>query len=178
MTRAGAKVEQIPKAWVQAAHDVLLETAQRYQQVITTKELADEVQVRSDIAATQRSHVWIGGLLDLVSAECAARDEPNLSALCVNAKGSVGNAYGATVQAVTGEQPDDPDAHAAEARLACYAHVGAAGMPAGGGIAALTPQLSASRSRLRKAALAARPVDSCPECHMVLPANSSCDTCD
>ncbi len=178
MTPAAAAVEQVPQAWVDAAREVLLETAQHYHRVITTKDLAAEIQDRSDIAATQRSHVWIGGVLERVAEECAARGEPNLSALCVNAKGSVGDGYLATVPEDTGAAPDDPDTHAAAARLACYTYVGSAGIPAGGGVAALTPQLSAARSRLRKAVLAARPVDACPKCHMVLPAHGSCDTCD
>jgi len=175
MSPEAAEVEQVPEAWVDAAREVLLETAQHYHRVVTTKALAAEVQERSDIAATQRSHMWIGDVLALVAEDCAERGEPNLSALCVNAEGGVVGGYAATVADAA---PEDPDGHAAIERLACYAHFEAPNLPADGGVAILTPKLSASRSRARKATLAARPVESCPRCYMVMPAEGPCNNCE
>ena len=165
-------------AWAGAARELLIGTARRYHHVITVKELAAGAQERTHLTATQRTHHWIGDVLGRVAAECAERGEPNLTSLCVNAEGSVGDGYAGTVSAVTGAEPADPDGHAATARLACYAHFEAAGLPADGGIAVLTPRLSASRSRMRKAALEARSVDTCPTCYLELPAQGGCNNCD
>ena len=165
-------------AWADAARELLIGTARRYHHVITVKELAAGAQERTDLTAMQRTHHWIGDVLARVAAECAERGEPNLSALCVNAEGSVGGGYARTVTDATGEEPTDPDGHAASARLACYAHFGAAGLPTDGGVAVLTPRLSASRSRLRKAALDARAVNTCPTCYLELPAQGGCNNCD
>ncbi|MGH3346525.1 MAG: hypothetical protein ACRDO4_06050 [Nocardioides sp.] len=165
-------------AWANAARELLIGTAHRYHHVIAVKDLAAGAQERTEIVATQRAHHWIGAVLGRVAAECAERGEPNLTSLCVNAEGSVGGGYAATVTSATGEVLTDPDSHAAAARLACYAHFGALGLPADGGVAVLTPKLSASRSRMRKAALDARPVDTCPTCYLELPAQGGCNNCD
>jgi hypothetical protein len=163
--------------WAEAARELLVEAAGRYHHVITVKDLAASVQERTGLEATRRAHHWIDDVLALVAADCAARGEPNLTSLCVNAQGSVGGGYvpGATD---AGEEPVDSDDHAAVARLACYTYFEARGLPADGGIAILTPRLSASRSRLRKAALDARVLDTCPTCYLVLPAQGGCNNCD
>ncbi len=166
------------EAWASAARDLLIGTARRYHQVIAVKDLAAGAQERTHLTSTRRTHHWIGDVLELVAAECAARGEPNLTSLCVNTEGGVGASYARSVAAATGEEPTDPDAHAATTRLACYVYFGATGVPANGGVAVLTPKLSASRSRLRKAALDARPVDTCPRCYIVLPAQGGCNNCD
>lgn len=170
--------EEAHAAWAEAARETLIRTARRYHHVITTKDLAAGIQKSTEITATQRMHYWIGDVLALVATECATRGEPNLAALCVNAEGSVGEKYADAVATATGDRPEDPDGHAAIERLACYAHFEAPGLPADGGVAVLTPKLSASRSRVRKATLAARPVESCPKCFMVLPAEGPCNTCE
>ena len=173
--RDDVSTEDAQAAWAEAAHEMLAATARRYHSVMTTKDLAAGVQERTGITSTQRTHYWIGDVLALVAAECAKRGEPNLSALCVNAEGSVGDGYAATV---ADAPPGDPDAHAAVERLACYAYFEAPNLPADGGVAVLTPKLSASRSRVRKATLAARPVESCPRCFMVMPAEGPCNNCE
>lgn len=167
--------EEAQLAWAGAARELLIGAARRYHSVISSKDLAAGVQERTEITSTQRPHQWIGDVLALVATECARRGEPNLSALCVNAEGGVGDGYSATVADAA---PDDPDGHAAIERLACYSHFDAPNLPADGGVAILTPKLSASRSRLRKATLAARPVESCPRCYMVLPAEGPCNNCE
>jgi ribosomal protein L32 len=164
-------------AWAVAAREVLIETAQSYHSVITSKELAAQVMERSNIHTSRPTHYWIGDVLGRVSADCAERDEPLLSALCVNAEGSVGKAYEGVVVAARGSQSGDADDHAAIERLECYRHFGAE-MPKGGGVRALTPRLSASRSRERRARAAEKMPPLCPTCHTAVPSTGICDYCD
>ena len=74
-----------------AARPLLIDTAGEYRGVVVThKELADKVQARSGIRTKQLTKHWLGDVLGLVARDGEARDEPLLSALCVNALGSVG----------------------------------------------------------------------------------------
>lgn len=170
--------EDAHAAWAEAAREMLIRTARRYHHVITVKDLAAGVCENTGIIAEQRPSFWIADVLGIVAAECATRGEPNLTSLCVNAEGSVGDGYAATVVAATGETPANPDAHAAIARLACHQHFEAPSLPADGGVAVLTPKLSQARSRVRKAILEARPVESCPRCFMVMPTEGPCNNCE
>jgi hypothetical protein len=165
------------RAWADAGREVLLEAAHRYRAVVTYKELAGEVQLRTGIRTKQLMHYWIGDVLGRVSAECSKRQEPLLSSLCVNAAGSVGPGYAIAVRAASGEILEDLDDHAARERLACYQHFQATGLPADGGKPALTHQLAASRDRTRKANSVQRPIATCPTCHTQLPATGVCDFC-
>ena len=79
---------------------------------------------------------------------------------------------------LTGTAPDDADDHAAKERLACHRFFEASDLPDGGGTSALVPQLANARARIRKAAVAARPVQTCPTCYMELLPTGRCDTCD
>jgi hypothetical protein len=164
-------------AWADAAREVLLETAAKYHSVITSKELATAVMERSNIHTKRPSHYWIGDVLTRVATECAERGEPLLSSLCVNADGSVGASYAASVVAVRGSLDSDADDHAARERLECHRAFGA-DLPSGGGSWALTPRLSASRSRERRAAAAEKLPPLCPKCHTAVPATGVCDYCD
>ena len=164
-------------AWAAAAREVLMETAMSYHSVITSKELAAEVMERSNITTSRPTHYWIGDVLGRVSADCAERDEPLLSSLCVNAEGSVGKAYEGVVVAARGSQDGDADDHASVERLECYRHFGA-DIPKGGGVRALTPRLSASRSRERRARAAEKMPPLCPSCHTAVPSTGICDYCD
>ncbi len=164
--------------WAVAARPVLLDAARSYRAVVTYKELAAEVQHRTGVRTKQPIHYWVGDVLARVSRDCVARDEPLLSALCVNTQGSVGPAYAELVREVTGDAPDDPDEHAARERLECHRFFDAEGLPEAGGAPALVPQLAQARSRLRKAAASMRPVATCPTCHMALLPTGVCDTCD
>lgn len=163
-------------AWAEAARHVLLVVASRYRVVVTYKELSHEVQRRTGVRTNQLMHYWIGDVLSRVATECARRGEPLLSALCVNAAGSVGDGYAVAVRNTSGETPGDPDDHAAHERLRCYRYFKAAGLPADGGTPALTPKLAASRSRYLKRT-ASPPVTTCPRCHTQLPATGVCDYC-
>ena len=164
-------------AWAVAGREVLLGTAAKYHAVITTKELAAAVMSGSGITTKRPSHYWIGDVLARISADCAERGEPLLSSLCVNADGSVGASYAATVTAARGSLDGDPDDHAARERLECHRVFGA-DLPTGGGNWALTPRLSASRSRERRAAAAEKMPPLCPKCHTAVPATGVCDYCD
>ncbi len=174
---ADVGVDESRNAWAEAARPVLLEAAGKYRAVVTQKDLATEVQERTGIATRQQAHYWIGDVLARVSADCQTRGEPLLSSLCVNAAGSVGPGYGVAVAELSGTEPTDADDHAAAERLRCYQYFGATGLPADGGLAALTPKLRGARDRSRKAAAAARPITTCPICFMAIPATGVCDNC-
>jgi hypothetical protein len=167
--------EESRTAWAEAARPILIDVAHHYHAVITYKELAAEVQRVTGIRTRQLTHYWIGDVLGRVSRDSMSREEPLLSALCVNADGSVGDGYAAGVAAADGEVNGDGDDHAAQQRLACYRFFEAPDLPAAGGSAALTPQLAARRTRLRKARIAEAPADVCPTCHTQLPATKVCD---
>lgn len=162
--------------WALAAREVLLGTARRYHAVITTKDLAAQVQVRTGITTSQPVHYWIDDVLGRVASDCASRGEPNLASLAVNAEGSVGSSYANAVGG-TSDAPADHDNHAARERLASYQLVDAVGLPSDGGVAALTSKLAASRTRSRKAKLEAREIPTCPTCYLALPASGVCDNC-
>ncbi len=135
-------------AWAAAARPVLVEAAGRYRALVTYKQLADAVQKASGITTTQPMHQWLGGVLERVTEECASREEPLLSALCVNVQGSVGEVYADAVEDARRERPADPDEHAAAERLECYRHWEAAGLPRDGG----TPLRTAHFKTVRKTA--------------------------
>jgi hypothetical protein len=162
-------------AWADAARDVLLPTARNYRELVTVKELAAAVQEQTGITTTQQTTYWIGDVLSRVADECGSRGEPILSSLCVDASGSVGPGYAASVERVRGEAPEDGDMHAAEERLACHRFFGA-DLPTGGGTRSLSSQEKTRRDRAKKAA----PYDgnTCPKCNMELPASGMCDYCD
>jgi hypothetical protein len=164
-------------AWTEAARAELIEVAGQYQGVVASKDLALLVQRRSGIRTSQRAHYWIGDILGRVAVECDRRGEPLLSSLCVNAEGSVGDIYAATVLSIRGETLEDPDVSAAQERLACHRAFDA-DLPAEGGNAELTPRLAASRARARKVRLQERVAPTCPNCYTELPATGPCNYCD
>ena len=120
--------------WVKHAYEILVETAGRYNAVITYSELAEEVQRRSSLFTSSQMRNWIGALLaDLVKVN-HARDEPALTALVVRKDdGQVGAGYDEVLRASGHPAIADPlerEMHAAAARLECYRHWGA-DVPAG-----------------------------------------------
>jgi len=163
-------------AWAAAARDVLVETAQRYQSVLTQKQLATAVQHRSGITSTQPVHHWIGDVLLAVAQDNAGRDEPSLPSLCVDDRGRAGQRYTRVVKAMTGAVPDDADDHAAEERLRCYRHFGATDLPSNRGRAAVTPQVARARAAAVPAP-ADRMPQLCPTCFVAVPASGICDNC-
>lgn len=177
-TAADVGPEVARAGWAVAAREVLIKTAGKYNAVVTHKELSAGVQSATGITTTQLAHYWMGDVLGRVSIECERLGEPNLAALCVKADGSVGEAYAAAVETASGARPADADDHAAQQRLACYQRYEASGLPEGGGLPALTPQVAASRARTRKAAIEARPIVTCATCNMAIPPTGLCDNCD
>jgi hypothetical protein len=168
--------EAAKASWAEQARVHLLQVAQVYQELITYKELADEVQQHTGIRTSLLMRNWMGDVLTLVAQDCGRRKEPILSALCVTAEGLVGDGYAAAIRTVRGESPADSDQHAAVERLACYRHFGA-DLPADGGRPALTPKVEARRNR----AMAQRPEvrgRPCPTCFVEVPVSGSCATCD
>ena len=170
--------------WALAAREWLLMTARSYHAVVGYQELADFVQERSLVSTTQQMRSWIGDVLRRVAVDCAERGEPNLAALAVNAKGSVGEGYARMVAEAYGELVTDPDEHAAHARLECYRRFGAE-LPPGGGEPAMTVAVAQARTRAAakkpvtaKAKAEEKPPVLCPTCFTALPATGVCDYCD
>ncbi|MEV6285757.1 hypothetical protein [Kribbella sp. NPDC051770] len=170
---AAARVE-----WAGAAREMLLVAARKYQALVQYKDIAAGVQERTGIRTKQPTRQWMGGVLAEVSGESLRQGEPMLSAFCVNADESVFDGYAAIVGAATGTTPADPDAYAAQERLAAYRHFEAAGLPEDGGTAMIPAKLAAAKARARKAAIAERPVNACSRCNLQMPASGVCDTCD
>ena len=154
--------------------------AGRYNALVTYRELAGLVQLRSGIRTNQLVHYWVGDVLARVARVCADRDEPLLSALCVNEDGSVGAGYAKAVIAVRGELVGDPDDHAATERLACYRAFGA-DLPDGRRQARPWRRRSracAHRERARRCDQAAGSrATVCATCNMAIPATGVCDNC-
>jgi hypothetical protein len=165
-------------AWAVSARDVLIGVAKNYHHTITSKELAHLVQEHTRIRATQATHYWITDVLSRVTVDSERRDEPLLSALCVNVQGSVGDGYAGAVETARGERPEDGDDHAARERLACHTFFDAPNLPDNGGVAVLTRKLADSRSRARRARIAETPEPICPKCTMRIPPTGICDNCD
>lgn len=166
------------EAWAGVARHVLERVASSYNSTITYQELAQQVQDETGIRTRMLVHYWIGDVLGRVARECHGEGLPLLSALCVNAEGSVGDGYGiALAETHGGELPDDLDVQAAAERLECYRRF-ASDLPADGGRPALTPKLAASRAYKRQLAARSVPPVVCPTCHLQLPLTGICDTCN
>ena len=173
--------------------------AGRYRATLTHKQLAAAVQESTGITTTRPVNQWIGDVLGQVTDECQSRGEPLLSALCVSAQGSVGQAYADAVEHARGTRPDDPDDHAAKERLDCYRHWEASGLPRDGGTPLRTAHFTPARqtrpsspaTRVAKTrttparkptpatpAAAPKPTPLCPRCFTQVPASGVCDYCD
>lgn len=178
-TRDAADIgtEAAETAWAEAGREILREAAGRYRRTVTHKELAAQVQERSGVHTTRRSHYWLSNVLARITADCERRDEPLLSALCVKSDGTMGSPYVDAVAAARGTAPADGDVHAAAERLACHRFFDAEDLPADGGIAALTPAVENRRAREKKVRMEERVVPICPTCSMQIPATGVCDNC-
>lgn len=169
-------VEEVRAAWAGAAREVLLKAARSYGALVTYQKLADAVQERTGLTTEQQMRHWLPDVLRRVAEDCGDRGEPLLTALCIDSKGSVGDGYTASVQALRSGDIDHPDDHAARERLACYERFGAK-MPHSGGVATLAPQVAAARTRARKKAAEERVIPICPNCLIAVPASGICDNC-
>lgn len=182
---SGDFVDQVSavKAWAQAAHEVLLETAGQ-QTTIEYAKLARQVQQRSGISTKQPTGKWIGPLLGMIARKCAAENLPLLTALAVRRDGNVGPAYEeilrfARIPAVM----DDLEEHALEQRRACYRQwrgvqpsVSAATTTGPTTVVGKQPAVKSSGGRSPKR----EPLqgNTCPSCFMQMSLTGICDNCD
>lgn len=168
--------------WVKHAYEALVETAGRYNAVITYSELAEEVQQRSSLWTNSAMRNWIGGLLaDLVKVNYA-RSEPALTSLVVRKDdGRVGAGYAEVLRA-NGESPIDDETerelHAAAARLECYRHWGAV-VPDGARptLTVRTREREVRARTPRSAPTQERRGNVCPTCFMETPVSGACPNC-
>ncbi len=159
--------------WAKAAMDVLKETAERYNAVVTYAHLGEQVQRRTQIRTNVLLPNWIGKVLGQVATQCAQEGELLMTALCVRGNGMVGDGYAEAVIIMGEPRPGDPEMHAAEQRLACYRKY-ATDLPPGGG----TPQLTIQEAE-RRQGMAPLPTPAlCPTCHTVLPRSKVCYYCN
>lgn len=114
-------MQRAKEAWAEVARPILERVARSCKATITYQELAQQVQDETGNRTRMLVHYWIGDVLGRVARKCHEEGMPLLSALCVNAEGSVGEGYGVAVLQTYGEPlPDDLDLHAAGERLECY----------------------------------------------------------
>jgi hypothetical protein len=193
------------KYWVKHAYDVLVETAGRYNAVITYGDLADEVQRRSGLHSSTQMRNWIGDLLKMIAQANHLREEPALTSLVVHKNdGLVGEGYDEVLR-LAGRtpfsDPADRENHAAAARLECYrrwcddvpvdaqptlaTHTRAARTQAGptaGSTRATTRATTRAPSRTTPSRAAPRSREErrgavCPTCFMEMPVAGPCPNC-
>ncbi|MFC4125990.1 hypothetical protein [Nocardia rhizosphaerae] len=187
-------------AWTRAAHDVLAETATRFNNFIVNTELAELVQEESGIRTQVKWQHWLPVVLDRVTEHCHKNNEPPLSALCVRRNQTVSTGYRYILELAGLPIPDDLEMHAAAARWQCYQHY-ATDLPADGGLPTLTPKVAAVRHQTTQTLAAAEAAEAtkpkrtttrqptaapkpepvrkpvCLTCHVELPANKICYYC-
>ena len=167
--------------WAKHAYEVLVETAGRYNAVITYSELAEEVQRRSSLHTKAAMRNWIRGLLADLAKVNHLRGEPPLMSLVVHKQdGQVGDGYDEVLKAY-GQAPIhdelERETHAAAARLECYRHWGA-DVPADAQ-PTLTPRMREVRVRTPRAvAPEVRRGAVCPTCFMEMPLSGVCANCE
>ncbi len=184
------------EAWSRAARPVLVSVARHYGRLMTPNDLAAEVQAFSGVKTREPADAWLDEVLDAVDVECVARDEPLLSAFCIDSDGRVGERYRVLVRSLDANAADI-EMHAANQRVEAHRAHGAT-LPVDGGRPALPPQLAKLRASAPKASTATRkraastkppaprkpkkpeppPRPVCPTCFLQLPATGRCDNCD
>lgn len=114
------------QAWTKQTYEVLVETAARYNAVITYADLAEEVQQRSGLRTTAGTGSWMPAVLSLVAHQCHRLTDPALTSLVIHKDGRVGSVYNEVLR-IAGLSPieDERERHAAAARLECYRRWGA-----------------------------------------------------
>lgn len=155
--------------WVPAARELLISTAQIYNNWITYADLAERIQQITGVSTKQPLQYWIGGLLDAVSIECEQRGEPHLTALCVHSDQSIGDGYPWARADATEVEREEV---AAKDRFHCY-QVYADDLPDDGGSPTLTPSMQSRFQRQRRST--PTPAKQCPICFMELPSTGICN---
>ncbi|MDV3220393.1 hypothetical protein [Intrasporangium sp.] len=182
------------KFWVKHAYDVLVETAGRYDAVITYSDLAEEVQRRSGLHTTAQLRNWVGDLLKMIAQANHLRGEPPLTSLVVHKQdGHVGAGYDEVLR-LAGRAPipdeDERENHAAAARLECYRRwsddVPADAQPTLVTRARPTRTSTATRTSSGRAPAPGHPPSRsreerrgsiCPTCFMEMPVAGPCPNC-
>jgi hypothetical protein len=181
------------KYWAKHAYEVLVETAGRYNAVITHTELAEEVQRRSNLWTKASPGSWVNALLGDLAKVSHLRGEPALASLVVRKHdGQVGAGYDEVLQAMGCGPIDDPmqrELHAATARLECYRHWGAdvpedatpmlPGRMREGTDERASRPAAPSRSTQTTSRASAEPRRGavCPTCFMEMPVAGPCPNC-
>ncbi|MEL4356907.1 MULTISPECIES: hypothetical protein [unclassified Luteococcus] len=179
------------KAWAQAAHELLVETAAAQQSIEYTK-LARLVQQRSGINTKQPTAKWIAPLLGMIARKCDAENLPLLTALATRRDGSVGQAYDEILRlARIPVDFEDREEHAADQREACYrrwrgavaspsAAPGASSSPAPARKPVVVGTAPAAKKTTVGRAAKKEPLqgNSCPRCFMQMSLTGVCDNCD
>ena len=190
------------KFWIKHTYDVLVETASRYNTVITYGTLADEVQRRSGLHTTAATRNWVSDLLKMVAQANHLRGEPALASLVVHAKdGHVGAGFEEVLRlegrAVT--DPHEREHRAAIARLECYRRwsgdvpedaeptptilprPGGAPRPSGAPRHVVAPREAGTRTTSgpapRPRSREERRGNICPTCFMEMPVAGPCPNC-
>lgn len=162
--------------WAKSARIFLLDLAGTYNAHIAYGELAEQVQEATGIRTRSLMNHWIGYVLGRVARTCGTKGEPLLSALCTQKTGAMGPGYGIGVTyARGGIAPENPDAHAAAERLACYREF-ASDMPNDGGTEKILGITRVKAPRAPKPVPPQRAI--CPQCFLQIPASGRCDQCD
>jgi hypothetical protein len=162
--------------WARVAHDVLVQTAKRYNDYVTYAELASRVLDESGIQYRLHQRNWIGKVLGMVAERNAVEGGPPLTALCVSGGDEkVGAGYAYVLKLMGQPKPKDLQPHAAESRLECYRFHGA-DLPPGGGVPTPTRAVAAKRARTEPPV--EKPVVLCPVHFSQLPLSGQCDLCD
>lgn len=184
------------KFWIKHTYDVLVETAERYNAVLTYAELADEVQRRSGLHTNAQTRAWVGDLLKMVAHANHLRGEPPLAALVVHTKdGQVGAGFDEVLrlEGRTVTDPHEREHRAAVARLECYRHW-SDDVPPDAEPTLVTPRRASTPVRSAAGgtkAAPSRPVRSaprqrvqeerrggvCPSCFMEMPVTGVCPNC-
>lgn len=160
--------------WVPIALNELIDTARRYDGLVTYKELALRVQEVSGIRTRVLITNWIGKLLEEVAVLAKQNGEPPLTSLCVHQDGTIGEGYVRAPKSVADAPGSDIEFYAAEHRLLCYRKY-ATDLPPDGGTPNLTPAERERRSR--GTTTPAAPTPTCPNCFVILPAAGACGNC-
>ena len=159
-------------AWTAAALEVLLALARRYGSWIAYEDLAGTLQSATGIRTTQQTRHWIGKVLEGVDR--AQPPGPALTSFVLRKDQTIGEGYAGTLRRRGVPVPEDLELHAAEERLACHRHFGAA-MPPDGGRPTLPP--AEVRRRQERRGTASTPPQLCPDCFTELSRSGTCGVC-
>lgn len=182
------------RAWRKVAHLHLSALAGTYHATTTQDELAAYVQSQTGIHTSIPTGRWMNPLLSATAHLCRQLGEPPLTALVVQADGTVGPGYDDVLHLMGHSPIDDWQAreeHAARARLDCHRWAGVPepvdGWQPQRPRPVPRPARPARQTKARAATMRATtprrsappaPIPVCPTCFLALPATGVCGSCD